>query len=135
MSESNRRRLPGAGYSAGTVGSVGNCGSTCETNMWTGSSSSETPSGSGASSYGQPRTLWPPERQMRAVDLSPMEKSQILVIGTMMGSKGLPYRRHTYQGPGVALDDLLQGTHYPCPHWLTIYSGPLLLMLPHLQGP
>ena len=64
---------------------------------------------------------------MRTVDLSPMEKSQILVIGTMMGSKGLPYRRHTYQGPGVALDDLLQGTHYPFPHWLTVYSGPLLL--------
>ena len=62
MSESNRRRLLGSGYSAGTVGSVGTGGSTCETNMWTGSSSSETRLGSGASSYGQPRTLWPPER-------------------------------------------------------------------------
>ena len=44
-------------------------------------------------------------------------RTQILAIGPMMGSKGLPYTRHTYQGPGVALDDLLQGTHYPFPHW------------------
>lgn len=46
-------------------------------------------------------------------------RTQILVTGTMLGSKGLSYTRHTYQGPGVALDDLLHYplTPYPFPHW------------------
>ena len=118
-SGSNKRRLLGIGSSVGAGGTVGPGGSTCETNMWAGSSSCEIPQVVGpppTDSHG-PYGLLRDKCVQWIFLLWKNLRTQILVIRTMMGSKGLPYRKHMYQDTGVALDDLLQGTHYPFPHW------------------